>query len=164
MSYDLMVFAPDAAPAKRAAFLDWYDEQTEWGEDHDYDDPAVAAPALQAFYADLATEFPPVLPDEAEPESGTDYTIARTLIYMSFLDWDRIDAAWEAVHRLAARALGERPRGLPDHVRGEIRRGGRSDRGAAFHSVAGSRPRGARRSPSSDHTACRRGNLRAGQG
>ena len=29
MSYDLMVFAPEAAPSKRAAFLDWYDEQTE---------------------------------------------------------------------------------------------------------------------------------------
>lgn len=103
MSYDLMVFAPDAAPTKRPAFLDWYDEQTEWGEDHDYDDPAVAAPALQAFYADLAAAFPPVLADEAEPASGTDYTIARALIYMSFLDWDRIDAAWEAVHRLAAK-------------------------------------------------------------
>src|SRR5207237_8064186 len=30
MSYDLMVFDPAGAPGKRAAFLDWYDEQTEW--------------------------------------------------------------------------------------------------------------------------------------
>jgi len=102
-----MVFAPDAAPrggpTSRPAFLDWYDAQTEWGEDHDYDDPAVATPALQAFYADLATAFPPVLADETEPESGTDYTIGRALIYMAFLDWDKIDAAWESVYRLAAR-------------------------------------------------------------
>jgi hypothetical protein len=103
MSYDLMVFAPDAAPAKRPAFLDWYDEQTDWDDDLAYDDPAVAAPALQAFYADLAAEFPPVPADVPEPDAGTDYTIGRALIYMSFLDWDRIDAAWEAVHRLAAK-------------------------------------------------------------
>jgi hypothetical protein len=105
MSYDLMVFAPGAAPAKRPAFLDWYDAQTAWDENHDYNDPAVAAPALQAFYADLAAEFPPAPADVPEPqqESGTDYTIGRALIYMSFLDWDRIDAAWEAVHRLAAK-------------------------------------------------------------
>jgi hypothetical protein len=103
MSFDLMVFAPDAAPFKRPAFLDWYEAQTAWTEDHDYDAPAVAAPALQAFYADLAADFPPVPANVDEPESGTDYTIGRALIYMSFLDWDRIDAAWEAVYRLAAK-------------------------------------------------------------
>ena len=107
MSYDLMVFAADAAPARRPAFLDWYEEQTRWSEPHGYDDPAVAAPGLRAFYADLVAEFPPAGPAEpgnpAEPETGTDYTIGRALIYMSFLDWDRIDAAWETVYRLAAR-------------------------------------------------------------
>ena len=103
MSFDLMVFAPDAAPPKRPAFLDWYEEQTQWTEDHGYDDPGVAAPALQAFYAELAAEFPPVPAGVDDPASGTDYTIGRTLLYMSFLDWDRIDAAWEAVHRLAAK-------------------------------------------------------------
>jgi hypothetical protein len=103
MSYDLMVFAPAAAPAKRQPFLDWYEEQTQWNEEHGYDDPAVAAPALQAFYADLAAEFPPATGDVPEPESGTDYTIGRALIYMAFLDWDKIDAAWESVYRLAAR-------------------------------------------------------------
>jgi hypothetical protein len=103
MSFDLMVFAPDAAPAKRPAFLDWYEAQTEWHEDHGYDDPALATPALRAFYADLAAEFPPAPAGVEDPEAGTDYTIGSTLIYMSFLDWDRIDAAWEAVNRLAAK-------------------------------------------------------------
>ncbi|MFS2028333.1 hypothetical protein ACL58G_19200 [Massilia sp. GER05] len=103
MSFDLMVFAPDAAPAKRPAFLDWYEQQTEWTEDHGYDDPRVATPALQAFYAALAAEFPPAPAGAEDPETGTDYTVGKTVIYMSFLDWDRIDAAWEAVHRLAAK-------------------------------------------------------------
>lgn len=103
MSYDLMVFAPGAAPAKRAAFLDWYDRQTEWDGEHDYDDPATAGPALRAFYADLAAEFPPVQDGDAEPEGGTEYTIGPDLIYLSFYDWDKIDQAYEAVYRLAAR-------------------------------------------------------------
>ena len=103
MSYDLMVFDPAGAPAKRPAFLDWYDGQTEWPEEHGYDDPAVAAPALQAFHAALSADFPPVAPDAGdEPEGGTDYTIGRALIYLSFYDWDKIDAAHDAVFRLAA--------------------------------------------------------------
>ncbi|MCC2963246.1 hypothetical protein LK540_22680 [Massilia sp. IC2-278] len=108
MSYDLMVFAPEAAPRKRSAFLDWYEAQTEWPEDHGYDDPALAMPALQAFYAELSETFPPVSEDNPEQlESGTDYTIGRDLIYISFLDWDRIDQAHETVYRLAAKhALG----------------------------------------------------------
>lgn len=98
-----MVFAPDAAPKKRPAFLDWYEEQTEWPEEHGHDDPAVAAPALQAFCAELAAVFPPAAPGEDEPQSGTDYTIARGLVYLSFLDWDRIDQAHETVFALAAK-------------------------------------------------------------
>jgi len=103
MSYDLMVFAPAAAPAKRPAFLDWYEAQTNWPEAHGHDDPAVATPALQAFLAELAAEFPPAPAGEEEPMSGTDYTIASNLIYMSFLDWERIDEAHATVFRLAAK-------------------------------------------------------------
>jgi hypothetical protein len=102
MSYDLMVFAPEAAPAKRDAFLDWYGEQTEWSEDDAYDNPAVATPALQAFHAELVADFP-AAHDDADEETGTDYMIGPSLIYISFLDWDKIDQAHEAVFRLAAR-------------------------------------------------------------
>ena len=102
MSYDLMVFAPEAAPSKREAFLDWYDQQTEWGDEQAYDNPALASPALQAFFAELGTEFPPVQ-DDADGESGTEYTIAPSLIYLSFLDWDKIDRAHEAVFSLAGK-------------------------------------------------------------
>lgn len=102
MSFDLMVFAPEAAPSKRAAFLDWYEQQTAWGDDPAYDDPALATPPLRAFFAALATEFPPA-PEESDEEAGTEYTIGPDLIYLSFLDWDTIDRAHEAVFSLAAK-------------------------------------------------------------
>jgi hypothetical protein len=114
MSYDLMVFQPSAAPAKRPDFLDWYDQHTEWDDDRAYDDPATSAPALQAFYAEMVAVFPPLSPAQEqeqeqrqEHDSGTDYAIAPSLIYMSFLDWDKIDQAHDTVFRLAAKhALG----------------------------------------------------------
>jgi len=103
MSYDLMVFDPAAAPAKkRGPFLDWYDQQAEWGEDHSYDDPAVSSAPLQAFYADIAALFPAMSAGDEDKEGpGTDYTIGAALIYMSF-EWDKIDQAHDTVFRLAA--------------------------------------------------------------
>ena len=44
MSYDLMVFDPEAAPVDRHAFMEWYEAQAEWSEDHSYDDPSVSTP------------------------------------------------------------------------------------------------------------------------
>lgn len=102
MSFDLMVFAPESAPAKRAAFLDWYDAQTALAGDLACADPAVATPALQAFFSELANEFP-AAPDDSDEATGTEYTIGPALIYMSFLDWDKIDSAHDTVFRLAAR-------------------------------------------------------------
>ncbi len=100
MSYDLMVFAPDLAPArKRGPFLDWYDQQSEWDEGHSYDDPAVSNPALRAFYEELAVAFPPM---QEEDGAGTDYTIGKAVIYMTF-EWDKVDQAHEAVFELAAK-------------------------------------------------------------
>lgn len=106
MSYDLMVFDPAAAPAKkRGPFLDWYDKQSEWDEGHSYDDPAVSSEALQAFYAEIVATFPAVENDDEnndEAEAGTDYTIGKSVIYITF-SWDKIDEAHETVFRLAAK-------------------------------------------------------------
>jgi hypothetical protein len=104
MSYDLMVFDPAKAPKKRQPFLDWYDQQSEWEEPHNYDDPAVCTPALQAFFAEIAATFPPL--SDLTEDGGTDYTIGANVIYMSFA-WDQIELAHETVSRLAAKhALG----------------------------------------------------------
>ena len=100
MSYDLMVFDPATAPAKkRDTFIDWYDQQTEWDEEHGYDDPAIGTAALQAFYADIAQAFPAQTEDDGP---GTDYTIGKSVIYMTF-GWDSIDSVHETVSRLAAK-------------------------------------------------------------
>lgn len=100
MSYDLMVFALDVAPAKkRAPFLDWYDQQTEWDDDHGYNDSALCTPALRAFHADIVQAFPAQTEDDGP---GTDYTIGPSLIYMTF-GWDSIDSVHETVSKLAAK-------------------------------------------------------------
>ncbi len=65
---------------------------------HGYNDPAVSTPALRAFYQELAEDFPAQLEDEGP---GTDYTIGKAVIYMTF-EWDRVDEAYEAVFQLAA--------------------------------------------------------------
>ena len=38
MSYDLMAFEIFKAPKDKEEFFKWYDKQSEWEEDHDYDD------------------------------------------------------------------------------------------------------------------------------
>lgn len=47
MSYDMMVFEASAAPREAAAFIAWFEKQTQWNERHEYDDPAVSSAALQ---------------------------------------------------------------------------------------------------------------------
>lgn len=96
-----MVFAPEAAPSKRAAFLDWYDQQTDWDDEFAGDDPAIATPGLQEFFAEMVQSFA-ALDDPSDDEAGTDYTIGESLIYMNFA-WDAVDQAYETVFRLAAK-------------------------------------------------------------
>ena len=73
-------------------------------------------------------------------------------------------ASSAALHRLAPRLVAQRQRRLPDDVCRQTWRGGGADGGTAFHSVAGRSPRDARRRATSRHFACRRRNIRAGQG
>ncbi len=109
MSYDLMVFEPTAAPRERQAFLDWFDGQAEWSEDHGYDDPKVSSPALQAWFAAVITTFPPMngpyarATDSQHEDSMTaDYCVGRDVIYVAF-SWSRAQQAYDLVRSLAAR-------------------------------------------------------------
>ena len=60
MSYDMMVFEPSAAPREAAAFIAWFEKQAQWGENHEYDDPAVSSPALQAWLAEMPQDLSPM--------------------------------------------------------------------------------------------------------
>ncbi|WP_433925365.1 hypothetical protein [Stenotrophomonas nematodicola] len=88
MSYDVMVFDPAAAPREVVAFIAWFERQAEWNEDHDYDDASVSAPALQAWYADITTEYPPMngplADDDDDRPQVTDYSVGRQVIYAAF--------------------------------------------------------------------------------
>ena len=59
MSYDLMAFEISKAPKDREEFLKWYDKQSEWEEDHNYDDINVSSKKLQNFYKEMIKTFPP---------------------------------------------------------------------------------------------------------
>ena len=106
MSFDLVVFEPYAAPTSNSEeFLSWYDEQTKWTEDHDYDDPAVCSETLRLWLSDLTPEFPgmngPLASglDEDHPILA-DYCIGKNIIYVSF-SWSSADAALNRVYLLA---------------------------------------------------------------
>ncbi|MCP5002144.1 MAG: hypothetical protein GY933_26315 [Hyphomicrobiales bacterium] len=106
MSFDLMVFEPSAAPTSNSeGFLAWYDEQTKWTENHDYDDPAVCSETLRLWLGDIIPGFPamngPLASglDEDHPNLA-DYSIGKNIIYVGF-SWSSADAAHERVHFLA---------------------------------------------------------------
>jgi hypothetical protein len=107
MSYDLMVFEPDAVPTSHSEFLEWYARQTRWDQDHGYDDPALSSEHLRAWFDDISQIFP-AMNEQARPEkttpkgeaSSTDYAIGSDFIYASFA-WSKSEAAYMTVARLA---------------------------------------------------------------
>lgn len=60
MSYDLMVFEKTKAPVTRNEFIAWYEKQTEWSEDHDYQNISVSSPSLKNWFMEMINNFPPM--------------------------------------------------------------------------------------------------------
>src|ERR1700722_13358516 len=107
MSYDLMVFEPEAAPRKHAAFMAWYEKLTKWDEGHGYNDPTVTTPRLRAWMEEMQKMFPSMNGPEAENAFDgdgvlSDYTIARQAIYAGFA-WSKAVAAAAEAERLAVK-------------------------------------------------------------
>ena len=104
MSYDLMVFEPSVAPRERAAFMEWYQKQTEWSEDHDYNDPAVASPSLKRWFDEMIKHYPPLngplASDDVDDPRVTDHCIGRNVIYSAF-GWSCAEDAWITMRSLA---------------------------------------------------------------
>jgi hypothetical protein len=103
MSYDLMVFDPDAAPRDRESFMAWYEEQTEWSEDHGYNDPVVSTSSLQAWFREMIQFFPAMngpYAVDSDASEVADYSVGRTVIYSAFA-WSVAEQAYDKTRELA---------------------------------------------------------------
>ncbi len=111
MSYDLMVFEKTKAPKTRKEFLAWFEKQTEWGEDHDYQTISVSSPALQNWFMEMKETFPPMngeyapdaelLDEDEDLERHTvDYCIGKDVIYAAFA-WSTAQEAYDLTQKLA---------------------------------------------------------------
>ena len=110
MSYDLVVFEKSIAPASKAEFLEWSEEQVEWKEDHAYDSIEVRSSKLKSWFLDMIKLFPPMngdfdmddaLENDQELESRfTDYSIGKNLIYAGFA-WSQAETAYNTMLMLA---------------------------------------------------------------
>jgi hypothetical protein len=108
MSYDLMVFNPQNAPKSEVAFLEWYHQQTEWAEEHSYDDPKVSSTELQNWFLDMIIEFPAMngshvptdIDERIDDEEITDYSVGKDVIYASFR-WSLAEKAYPKMLGLA---------------------------------------------------------------
>lgn len=78
-----MLFLPTSAPKREADFFDWFDEQTEWEEDHDYRSDTVSAPALRACFRDLSAHFP-VLGPKRKSDLEAEYSFGSVMIHVAF--------------------------------------------------------------------------------
>ena len=104
MSYDLMVFDPQAPPRDRDGFMAWYKEQTQLSEKHTYDDPAVSTRELRAWFLDMIREYPPLngphATEDVDNPKQTDYSIGKSVIYACFA-WSEAVPASTATFGLA---------------------------------------------------------------
>jgi hypothetical protein len=105
MSYDLMVFRPQAAPRTRPEFISWYYDQTRWSKGNSYDDPAVTSDNLQKWFMEMIVTYPPMNGPYAQEENEddefvTDYSIGQDVIYVAF-SWTMAEQAYEKMKILA---------------------------------------------------------------
>ena len=104
MSYDLMVFRPEAGPKTRPEFISWYHDQAKWGEGHSYNDPIVTSDHLRSWFKEMISTFPamngPYAIDDLDNELVTDYCIGKDVIYVTFA-WSTAEKAYEVMKRVA---------------------------------------------------------------
>ena len=111
MSYDLMVFEKSKAPKTRKEFLAWFEKQTEWEEEHDYQTISVSSPALQNWFLEMKETFPPLngeyapdielIAENEDLDSHTvDYSIGKEIIYAAF-SWSTEEEAYGLTRKLA---------------------------------------------------------------
>lgn len=88
MSYDLMVFNKESAPRSRAQFMQWYEEQTTWLENHGNVGLAHVSRSLRDWLSEMVKIFPAAHGPFAHAmyNNLADYSIGKDIIYVSFSD------------------------------------------------------------------------------
>lgn len=110
MSYDLVAFEISKAPKDKKEFMEWYDKQSEWEENHNYDNISVSSEKLQAFYKEMIKTFPPMngkdAPSDEEFENNleledylADYCIGYDVIYIAF-SWSKTEETYNLMKKL----------------------------------------------------------------
>ena len=103
MSYDLMIFDPAGPPPDRIGFLSWYTDIARSGDGRLVTNPAIAAPALQAWYRDMIKGFPATSgPDDAgiaamDNDNRAEYRFAPNAVFGAF--------QWEASRHVQRQAV-----------------------------------------------------------
>jgi hypothetical protein len=111
MSYDILAFDP--AAVADADFPAWWEAQSQWSEDHSYDDPEVTTANLRTFYNELIQTYPPMNGPGAPAYEAwhhdielvsqmSDYSIGTSLVYGAF-SWSRARKARDTFTALAAK-------------------------------------------------------------
>ena len=109
MSYDILIFEPDAVTDED--FPQWWEQVSRWEEPRDYDTTEGSTPAIRFFYRDLIRAFPPfngpdALSDaeleerEAKELPVADYTIGADYIYIG-VGWSDANALVKIVGQMA---------------------------------------------------------------
>jgi hypothetical protein len=106
VSYDLFVFDPAAAPRDRAAFMEWFGEQTEWSDESaDAFDPSTASSKLRRWREALLPSWPDMQDanlseEQLDDAHVTGYSFAPGSIYLDFR-WSVAEEAYDAVRSSA---------------------------------------------------------------
>ena len=99
-----MVFEPSVAPKTRKEFMAWYEDQIKWSENHDYQNHEVTSTALQDWFLEMITFFPPMngplATENLDDPKVTDHCIGKNVIYSAFA-WSQADAAHLKMRELA---------------------------------------------------------------
>jgi hypothetical protein len=103
MSYDLMVFDPQAGPANVDDFEAWFAAKMEEIDESRIQNPETTAPVLRAWYRDMTAEFPDYNATERDlGDAAAGYSSCPSAIYADFR-WSKAQEAYKRVTELAAK-------------------------------------------------------------
>ena len=84
--------------------MKWYQDQTKWTEEHNYDDPAITSTELRNWFMEIIQTFPamngPFACNNEDNPNISDYCVGKDLIYVAFA-WSLAEKAYNKTLELA---------------------------------------------------------------